>query len=129
MANYPGVTVDIKEGILSSEGKRIRVADLPGTYGLSSFSNEERVARDFILYQKPHLVVNVVDTSNIKRHLYLTLQLLEMGAPVVLNLNMTDVADARGVQVDPKILGNAWEFPWSPPWQARERENGSCAML
>ncbi len=105
VANYPGVTVDIKEGILSSEGKRIRVADLPGTYGLSSFSNEERIARDFILYQKPHLVVNVVDTSNIKRHLYLTLQLLEMGAPVVLNLNMTDVADARGVQVDPKILG------------------------
>ncbi|HPJ25991.1 MAG TPA: ferrous iron transport protein B [Synergistaceae bacterium] len=111
VANYPGVTVDIKEGVLSSEGTRIRVADLPGTYGLSSFSNEERVARDFILHQKPHLVVNVVDTSNIKRHLYLTLQLLEMGAPVMLNLNMTDVADARGVQVDPKVLGERLGIP------------------
>ncbi len=111
VANYPGVTVDIKEGVFSSEGERIRVADLPGTYGLSSFSNEERVARDFILHQNPHLVVNVVDTSNIKRHLYLTLQLLEMGAPVVLNLNMTDVADARGVKVDPEALGKRLGIP------------------
>lgn len=104
VANYPGVTVEKKTGFFSHEGRKVSLVDLPGTYSLTSYSLEERVARDFLLDEKPNLVVNVADASNLKRNLYLTLQLLEMGVPVLLDLNMMDVADRRGIQVDHKEL-------------------------
>ncbi|MFA9393649.1 MAG: ferrous iron transport protein B [Halodesulfovibrio sp.] len=100
VANYPGVTVEKKTGFFTHEGRKVSLVDLPGTYSLTSYSLEERVARDFLLNEKPSLVVNVADASNLKRNLYLTLQLLEMNVPVLLDLNMMDVADRRGVEIN-----------------------------
>ena len=104
VANYPGVTVDKMSGWLKYNGIRVEVVDLPGTYSLTSYSPEERVSRDFILHEKPSLAINVMDASNLKRCLYLTWQLLEMDIPVILNLNMMDVAEKRGIHVDIKKL-------------------------
>ena len=92
VGNWPGVTVEKKEGKLKFEGRNIKVVDLPGTYSLGAYSEDEVVARDFILKDKPDVVINVVDSSNIERNLYLTMQLLETGAKVVLALNMMDEA-------------------------------------
>ncbi len=100
IANYPGVTVDKKVGRFEYEKQTIEMVDLPGTYSFSSFSLEERVAKDFIVDEKPDVIVNIVDASNIKRNLYLTFQLLEIGVPVVVVLNMMDVAQRRGVEID-----------------------------
>jgi ferrous iron transport protein B len=78
--------------------------DLPGTYSLSAYSMEEEIARDFIVEERPQLVINVLDASNLERNLYLTAQLLETGVPLLIVLNMQDQADARGVQIDPHRL-------------------------
>lgn len=104
VANYPGVTVEKKSGTYRYEDARIDLVDLPGTYSLTSYSLEERIARDFILHERPALVVNVVDASNLKRNLYLTFQLLEMETPVVIDLNMMDVAKRRGLTIDTQEL-------------------------
>ena len=104
VANYPGVTVEKKSGTFSIGETRVELVDLPGTYSLTSYSLEERVARDFLLGDNPGVVIDVADGSNLKRNLYLTLQLLEMEAPTVLNLNMMDVAERRGQSIDvPKL--------------------------
>lgn len=100
VANYPGVTVEKKVGYLSQAGVRIELVDLPGAYSLTSYSLEERVTRDFILESRPKVVVNVVDAANLRRSLYLTFQLLEMDAALVLDLNMIDVARAKGMEID-----------------------------
>lgn len=100
VANYPGVTVEKMYGGYRKNGTKFSVVDLPGTYSLTSYSLEERVSRDFILRDKPSVVVNVMDASNLKRHLYLTFQLLEMEVPLVLNLNMMDVAKRREVEIN-----------------------------
>lgn len=100
IANYPGVTVEKKSGFFSHQGENIEIVDLPGTYSFSSYSLEERVAKEFILDEDPDIIVNVVDASNIKRNLYLTFQLLEIGKPVVVVLNMMDVAKRRGIDID-----------------------------
>jgi ferrous iron transport protein B len=104
VANYPGVTVDKMTGWYKYNSYKVEVVDLPGTYSLTSYSPEERVSRDFILHEKPSLAVNVMDASNLKRCLYLTFQLLEMEIPVVLNLNMMDVVEKRGMDIDVKML-------------------------
>lgn len=104
IANYPGVTVDKKTGYYTHQGVRMEVVDLPGTYSLTSFSLEERVARDFLIHDKPDIIVNVVDASTLKRGLYFTFQIMEMGLPVVLGLNMMDVAQKNGITIDiPKL--------------------------
>ncbi|MCG8549712.1 MAG: 50S ribosome-binding GTPase, partial [Desulfobacterales bacterium] len=82
IANYPGVTVDKKSGTYRYRDIRVEVVDLPGTYSLTSFSLEERVTRDFLITEKPDVIVNVVDASSLKRSLYFTFQVLEMGFPV-----------------------------------------------
>ena len=105
VANYPGVTVDKMVGWYKHNGHKVEVVDLPGTYSLTSYSPEERVSRDFLLHEKPSAVVNVADASNLKRNLYLTFQLLEMEVPLVLNLNMMDVAEGRGMRIDVQRLG------------------------
>jgi ferrous iron transport protein B len=104
IANYPGVTVDKKVGSYRDEQGRVEVVDLPGTYSLTSFSLEERVARDFLLREKPDVIVNVIDASSLHRGLYFTFQTLEMSFPVVMALNMVDVAEANGRRVDPQKL-------------------------
>lgn len=100
IANYPGVTVDKKSGSYRDGDMFVETVDLPGTYSLTSFSLEERVARQYLIEENPDVVVNVVDASNLRRGLYLTFQLMEMGFPVVVALNMMDVADRRGLEYD-----------------------------
>ena len=104
VANYPGVTVEKMTGFYKDNGRKVELVDLPGTYSLTSCSPEERVSGDFLLHENPSVVVNVADASNLKRNLYLTFQLLEMEIPVVLDLNMMDVAERRNINVDLKEL-------------------------
>lgn len=104
IANYPGVTVDKKSGWYAEGGFRFEVVDLPGTYSLTSFSLEERVVRRFFAETPPDVVVNVVDATNLRRGFYLTAQLLECGMPLVLVLNMMDVARRRGLDIDLTVL-------------------------
>lgn len=100
VGNWPGKTVEKKEGIWKHNGQAFTVVDLPGTYSLTAYSIEEVIARDFIVEQKPDVVVTVVDAANLERNLYLTVQIIEMGAKVVVALNMSDIADARGMKID-----------------------------
>ena len=100
VGNYPGVTVEKKEGTCLRGNAEFHVVDLPGTYSLTAYSQEERVARNFIIEEKPDVVVDVIDASNLERNLYLAVQLMELGVPVVLAFNMSDVAKVRGFQFD-----------------------------
>ena len=100
VGNYPGVTVEKKQGTIETDDVVITVVDLPGTYSLTAYSLEEVVARDFIVMERPDLVVDIVDASNLSRNLYLTAQLMELGAPLVVCLNMMDLAEARGIEID-----------------------------
>ncbi len=114
IANYPGVTVDKKSGRYRDGDLAVELVDLPGTYSLTSFSLEERVTRAFLRDEQPDLVVNVVDATNLRRGLYLTFQLLEMGFPVVVALTMTDVAKSRGLTFDLDILSERLNAPVVP---------------
>ena len=100
VGNWPGVTVEKKEGSLSHKGHLIKVVDLPGIYSLTAYSIEELVARDYILDQKPDVVVDVLDASNLERNLYLATQLIELNIKLVFAMNMVDVAKKRGHVVD-----------------------------
>ncbi len=100
VGNYPGVTVEKKSGIRHHRGIKMKVVDLPGIYSLTAHSVEEMVARDFIINEEPDVVVVVLDASNLERNLYLAIQLMELEAPLVLALNMSDVAKARGIEFD-----------------------------
>lgn len=104
IANYPGITVEKKVGYYKYKNEEVEVVDLPGTYSLSSFTQEEVVARESILGDERSLVLNVVDSSNLERNLYLTFQLLEMNAPTLLTLNMIDIVRSRGYELDLQIL-------------------------
>ncbi|MEP0805801.1 MAG: 50S ribosome-binding GTPase [Chloroflexota bacterium] len=108
--NWPGKTVEKKEGEIEYGGRTINIVDLPGTYSLTAYSPEEIIARNFIIEERPDVVVNVVDATNLERNLYLTLQLLELEVPVVLALNMTDELqkDGAAINVDElsQLLGN-----------------------
>lgn len=116
VGNYPGVTVEKKEGIYSNntEGITAQIIDLPGTYSLTAYSQEEVVARNFIIDEKPGVVVDIVDASNLERHLYLTIQFLEMGVPVCIALNMMDVAEKRGLKIDSQKLSELLGVPVIP---------------
>lgn len=111
VGNWPGVTVEKKEGKLKFEDKNITVVDLPGTYSLGAYSEDEVVARNFILRDKPDVVVNVIDASNIERNLYLTIQLLETGAKVVLALNMMDEAKNKNIEINIDKLSKLLNVP------------------
>ncbi len=104
VGNWPGVTVEKKEGILKHAGREIHVIDLPGTYSLTAYSLEELIARNFIVDSRPDVVVDVIDASNLERNLYLATQLMEMGAKLVIALNMIDVAQGRSINIDVKKL-------------------------
>ena len=104
VGNWPGKTVEKKEGVLKYDGLSFSVIDLPGTYSLSAYSPEEQIARDYIVKEKPGVVVNVVDAANMERNLYLTAQILETGIPLIIALNMEDVADSRGLKIDAQKL-------------------------
>ncbi len=114
VANYPGVTVEIKTGAVRHNGADVRVVDLPGTYSLTANSMEEVVARDYIIDQQPDVVVHIVDASNLQRHLYLSTQLLELGAPLVIAMNMADVAEQLGLRIDVEALSALLGVPIIP---------------
>jgi ferrous iron transport protein B len=100
VGNWPGVTVEKKEATFDRGGREVRLVDLPGTYSLSPWSQEEIVAREHLVRERPDVVVNVVDATNLERNLYLTVQLLELGLPVVMALNIHDEAVAKGYRID-----------------------------
>jgi ferrous iron transport protein B len=108
--NWPGKTVEKKEGEISHGNLKINIVDLPGTYSLTAYSPEEIVARDFIIQEQPDVVINVVDATNLERNLYLTIQILELDVPVVLALNMTDALHKDGAKINigqlSELLGN-----------------------
>lgn len=108
--NWPGKTVEKKEGEIEHNGKVINIVDLPGTYSLTAYSPEEIIARDYIIETRPDVVINVVDATNLERNLYLTVQILELDVPVVLALNMTDDLQKDGARIDvdqlSQLLGN-----------------------
>ncbi len=104
VGNWPGKTVEKKEGRVDIQGRECFVVDLPGTYSLTAYSIEEIISRDYLIDEKPNAVVAVVDASNLERNLYLVVQLLELEVPVILALNMTDIATKRGLNIDPAAL-------------------------
>ena len=104
VGNYPGVTVEKKTGVVEYKGYRINVVDLPGTYSLTAYSEEEIVARNFIVNERPDVVVDVIDTSNLERNLYLAVQLMELNTPLVLAFNMVDVARKAGKIINTELL-------------------------
>ena len=114
VGNYPGITVEKKEGFCDVDRSQIRLVDLPGTYSLTAYSLEELVARDFLIYDRPGVVINIVDASNLERNLYLTVQLLELGIPLVLALNMIDAAEGRGLRIDAAELSRRLQVPIVP---------------
>lgn len=111
VGNYPGVTVERKHGYCHVNDAKLEIVDLPGTYSLTAISEEELVARNFIIEDSPQVVVNIVDSSNIERNLYLTVQLLELNAPVILVLNMFDLAKQNGIDIDIDALSRLLEVP------------------
>ncbi|MDR1170760.1 MAG: ferrous iron transport protein B, partial [Prevotellaceae bacterium] len=119
VGNWPGVTVDKKEGVYKlrhSNGtiEKINIIDLPGIYSLSPYTPEEVIARQFIMDEKPDLIINIVDSTNLERNLYLTTQLLEMDVPVVVALNMMDVIKREGSVIDSEILSQMLGVPVVP---------------
>ncbi|MEX1343274.1 MAG: FeoB small GTPase domain-containing protein [Candidatus Limnocylindrales bacterium] len=104
VGNWPGKTVAKMEGTFRRRDIVGRVVDLPGTYSLSAFSPEEVIARDYLLTREAHAVINVVDATNLERNLYLTAQLLELGLPLILALNVMDSARSQGLRIDVERL-------------------------
>jgi len=111
VGNWPGVTVEKKEGNFRKNGCNVKVVDLPGTYSLTAYSMEEIVARDFVVKECPDVVVDIVDASNLERNLYLAVQMIELGANVVIALNMMDVAESKGVKIDVGLLSELLGAP------------------
>lgn len=111
VGNYPGVTVERREGFRKFDGKDILMVDLPGTYSLTAQSLDEIVARNVIIDEKPDIIVNILDASNLERNLYLAVQLLELERPVILGLNMADVAEDMGVVIDDAALSRKLDIP------------------
>lgn len=114
VGNWPGVTVEKKEARMEYAGQQLHLIDLPGTYSLSPYTIEEQVCRDYLLVDKPDLIVNVIDTSNLERSLYLTIQLMEMEIPMVIALNMWDEFEARGYQMDIEAFSQKLNMPVIP---------------
>ena len=114
VGNYPGVTVEKKEGTYVHEGYNIHIVDLPGTYSLTAYSLEEVVARDFLVNEKPDAVIDIIDSSNLERNLYLAIQFLEMGIPLCIALNMIDVAEKRGIKINGEKLSTLLGVPVVP---------------
>src|SRR5947209_14293684 len=119
VGNYPGVTVEIKKGQMTHRGRVFDLIDLPGTYSLAPRSPDEMVAVDLILGQqageaRPDVVIALVDASNLERNLYLTTQVLDLGVPVVIALNMVDVAEAQGIRTDAERLARQLGVPVVP---------------
>ena len=110
VGNWPGVTVEKKEGKLKGH-KDVIITDLPGIYSLSPYTLEEVVARDYLMGERPDVILNIIDGSNLERNLYLTTQLIELGIPVVIAINMMDVVEKNGDKINTKELSNQLGCP------------------
>jgi ferrous iron transport protein B len=111
VGNWPGKTVKKMAGDLALNGRTATVIDLPGTYSLTAYSPEETITRDFIITEKPDLIVNVVDATNLERNLYLTVQLLELEMPLVIALTKCDLATKQGLQINTGRLSATLQTP------------------
>jgi ferrous iron transport protein B len=111
VGNWPGKTVEQKSGLIKKDDLQIEIVDLPGTYSLNAYSMEEIIARDYLIEENPDLTICVVDAANLERNLYLTVQILELGMPVLIVLNMTDVAESRGIAIKTEKLSQALRSP------------------
>ena len=114
VGNYAGVTVECKAGSCRHQDSEMRIVDLPGAYSLAAYSAEEAVARDFLIRERPDVVVDVIDASNLERNLYMAVQLMELGMPLVLAFNMSDEARARGYEFDLARLSEIFGVPIIP---------------
>lgn len=112
VGNWPGVTVEKKEGDLKNTSENITLVDLPGIYSLAPYSMDEIVSRNYLLEDKPDLIINIIDASNIERNLYLSTQLMELDCPMIGALNMMDVVEKKGISLDIKSLENSFGFPF-----------------
>lgn len=122
VGNWPGVTVEKKEGRYRAD-KEVVVTDLPGVYSLSPYTPEEIVTRDYLMSGKPDAVINLVDATNLERNLYLTTQIIDLGIPVVVALNMMDLVEKNGDKIDVDALAKrAWAARWCRP-----RRSGAAA--
>lgn len=121
VGNWPGVTVEKKEGKLKYKGKTLRIVDLPGTYSLSAYSEDEVVARDYLVKEKPHVVIDVVDGTNLERNMYLTTQIMEIGCKVVMSLNMMDEVEKRNIKIDAKSISQELDVEVVPTIAARKK--------
>src|SRR5690606_4271731 len=111
VGNYPGITVERKEGTVNVEDMKVNIIDLPGCYSLSAYSEEELVARKVLVDERPDIVVDIVDATRLERHLYLAVQFFELGIPVLLSLNMMDEAKKMGLHIDRIRLANLLGCP------------------
>lgn len=125
VGNWPGVTVELMEGVYKHNDTKVRVIDLPGIYSFSAYSLDEKVSREYILMEKPDLVVNILDASNLERNLYLTTQLLEMKIPVIVALNMMDVAKQKKIRIEVEHLAKHLDCPVIPVVAARKRASAN----
>ncbi|AGW13172.1 ferrous iron transport protein B [Megalodesulfovibrio gigas] len=114
VGNYPGITVERKEGVAVVDGREVRILDLPGTYSLSAYSPEELVARNVLVSERPQVVVGVLNAACLERNLYLAVQLMELGAPLMLALNMMDEAEAQGMRINMPRLAELLGVPVLP---------------
>lgn len=121
VGNWPGKTVERKEGFHFRNRTRLRIIDLPGTYSLSAASDEERITRDFLLHEQPDVVIMIADASALERNLYLLAELLALPVPVVLGLNMMDIAEDQGIQIEPNVLEAALGLPVVPLVASRNK--------
>ncbi len=111
VGNWPGVTVEKKEGEIITDNYILNIIDLPGTYSLNPYSLEENITRDFIIHEKPDVVINTINTANIERNLYLATQLIDIGVKMILTMNMTDVAFEKGYEINFEKLGKLLGSP------------------
>lgn len=127
VGNWPGKTVEKKEGFCSTNGTRIKIVDLPGSYSLTAYSEEERIARDFIINERPDAVVLMANASALERSLYLLAEFLLLKAPVIFALNMTDVAEQQGIRIDVGLLEKYLGVPVIPMIASKNR--GTKALI
>lgn len=111
VGNWPGKTVSRAEGVCTLDGHTVHIVDLPGTYSLTAYSSEEAITRDYVIHEQPDAVIAVVDAGNLERNLYLVVQLLELGARLMVALNMADMAEARGLVVQTDVLAERLGVP------------------
>ena len=133
VGNWAGVTVDKKEACIKQsftpENEKLIIVDLPGAYSLSAYSNEESITKDFILKEKPDVIVNIVDATNLNRSLFLTTQLIELGIPVVVALNKIDLADKKGNRIDIPALSQTLKVPVLRTISTKNSDNGLPELI